>query len=273
MKRFLLFICIVSLVCPAIVSCGKSEPAHAFVPMEKNDVASVNWAAGVLDKDIDTEEYRAHIADAYNSVTETKPEESAKAKHGILVICGEGDDQSLYLISYLGDARFNISVNGGAVNGESGVRYSVVNKELENVFKNELLQYKTVTASVNVKFVLSAGTPAKDGTVRDSDELLAGTEQTVSGNETALPKLLGAVMQTLFTGDFAESKKISDDGSRIEELNGYKEEIINKEETADIYRWEYYLNGERVASGDAASVSIKDGDEIVVKYVLTHPGE
>ncbi len=271
MKKATALICAIVLVCVSLVSCGGKAPD--FIPIEKGDVVTVNWTYGAINKEIDKEKIRADVADAYNSVTGTKPYDPREVKHGILVVCGEGDGQSLYVISYLGDARFNVSVNGSATPNGGNIRYSVVNEDLEKIFNDELLQVEPVNVTADVKFVLAEGTSAPDGSERETDEVLYESKQDFEGSEAALPNLLGAVMQTLFTGDFAESKKISADGSKIEELNGYEETIINKEETADIYRWEYYLNGERVESGDASSVALNDGDEIVVKYVLRHPGE
>ncbi len=272
MKKLIALIYLTALTLALFASCGK---APDFIPMEKGSIVSVNWAQGGSRKDINNADVFDALADAYNSATETSSFKDDGHEWSVAVVCGdEKAGISMYHISYLGDDRFDVSISGKASTAEGNTRYSVVNPELSKLAESEFFTYESVSAKVSVKFVISAGVPDEDGTVRAEDEILNASEQTLTGNEVDLPTVSQAIVQALALEDFADGYEISKDSNfRIISLGGYEEKMENKADTADLFRWEISLNGEAVDGENAASTAVSDGDEVTVRYILKHPGE
>ena len=270
MKRSIAIILLAVFMLSALSSCGGVPD---FVPVEKDSVESLNWILGGK-KDINIEEYYSLFEEAYNSVKETEEYEDRDAEWSFVAISKEGEDKvSSYVISYLGEDRFNVSISGKTSSEEGPVRYSVVNSALASFAHDKFFKFDNYTVKATVKFVISAGVPTDGGTVRTEDEVLNESEQTLSGSELSVPTVSNAVIQALMVERFTDDYKLSKDGTRITGLNGYEEKTEEKADSVDMYYWDVLINGELTAKDDVGTTAVADGDEITVVYVLRHPGE
>ena len=268
MKKITAIICLAVLILAAFSSC---EKAPDFVPMDADSIETVDWASGNR-KDINKEEYYPLLAEAYNSVTGTGEYKDGNPEWTVVVSCKEEENlNSLYMISYLGEDTFNVSINGKAGIEEGQTRYSVENPDLAAFAREKLLTVENYSVTVTVKFVISAGIADEDGTVRAEDEILDVSEQVVSGNEIDPPTVSDAELQALVGGNFATDRKLSGDGKRVGGLNGYDEKSVQGDDSVDIYYWDSFLNGEKLPEAAVATTVISDGDEITVMYTVSHP--
>ena len=276
MKKHISLILVVLFVCTAFVSCGK---APDFIPISDIAAATLSWASAT-GKDINKEEYVKGFIDAYNSVTETEKYDegdNADAEWRVVLVSEEeGKEPDVVLVSYLGDNRFNVSVNGSAAakaSEDKTVKYLVVNEALAEFAEVNLLSSKSVSAAVKVAFSFEAGTPDAEGKVREADEDIGETEQTVVGNEEDRPTVSDAVRQALMLGGVTDDYVMHEGASGVESINGCDEYINSDAETGktEILKWQISLNGEVLPSGSEASTEIADGDEITVTYVVTTP--
>ncbi len=274
MKKYLSLILAVVIICSAVASCGK---APDFIPINDSGNISMNWASS-SGKNINSDDYKKGFVEAYNSVTETKKYDEGDNEDAlwriVLISEEEGKDPDIFLVSYLGDNRFNVSVNGSVAakaSEDKNVKYLVENEKLANYANDELVAYKEVSAAVNVAFSFGAGTPDADGNIREADEPIGETKQTVIGNEQDLPSVTNAIKQALITGAVTDDYEMPEGASCVESINGHKTSIKNGSagEAVEILMWQAAVNGEVVPSGEEASTVIEDGDEITVTYVVT----
>ncbi len=256
MKRFISLAFAIVFACVSFASCGKIP---AFVPIDEENVVGVHFIAG-SQRNIDTEEYRALIAEAYNKSGEPQRYKDKEADWAFVVICGnESEDKSpiMYSVSHIEDAKFNVRVSGSEGDG-SQIDYLVENEELRKLGEEELLPYKDVEISVNVKIACGAGTVDKEGAERESEEIVFEGEQTIRGNESNRITVNDALMQTVIAGGYG----FTTNKETIASVGGYEETEVGENGEMLLQRWRFYLNGEAVEKGDVASTSIAEGDTV-----------
>ena len=255
------------MICAMFAACGA---APEFIPMDAESVTVVNWVSAGNRKDIDSEEYYSGIAEAYNSVTETDEYEDGSEIWSIIVVCqkdGENEnDVSLYHISYIGTDTFDVSVSGAATPEGKDVRYSVVNEKLAEYASANMLTIQSTYTRVKVRFSVDDGIVEEDGTVNEGERVLSESEQTLAGNEFDLPTLSEAVVQALMVENFTDDYDVAFDDLRINAIAGYENITDTEGESARIYRWELFLNGEKVLISEAKNTVVNEGDEIAVRY-------
>lgn len=269
MKKVTALIIICIFVLSLFASCGSDEPE--FIPIGEEGITHLYWAAGSY-KDVDTEEYRTLVAQTYNKTEEAVPYDTGMGSEWTLIaICEADGESSVYSISYVAGDRFMISVSGKAAPDGKDVRYQIHNQELVDLANEKLFEAFPVSVKVDVKFAYSAGTPDADGNVRDAEEVISESTQTVEGDELDLPNAYDAVEQALVLGA-ADEYKLNSDSHRVTMINGYKEGINESEDGLENLHWRIAVNGEEAAGGSMPP-TISDGDKITVTYVLDIPTE
>jgi|GEM_PF-2120137 len=267
MKKIVTLIVFTALLLTALYSCGKAE-IPAFIPIEDGATVHLYWGSGAS-KNIDTEERAALVVEAYNSAAETKEyEEGGKAEWLLVIVCESGEgDTTVYTVSSLGDDRFNVSISGAAAPEGEDVKYLVVNEALSKVAVDELLNDRPINVSVHVKIALSAGTPDADGVIREEEEVILESDQTLSGSEANIPTAYSAVVQALML-DGNVDYELYENTSRISSIAGFKEDVTGSDGSVENLHWQLSVNGEVIPTGEALQKTAVDGDEIALTYVL-----
>lgn len=129
MKKIISLIMTAIVLCCLICSCG--EKAGEFVAMDRDNIYSAAWASGgsnTIEGDI-----LDNIVSIYNSLTPDgavtdKLEQKAEWRI-IATVTPEDANPTVFLISYIGDYRFCIKVEGAAKS-----EYTVTSEELYNAF-------------------------------------------------------------------------------------------------------------------------------------------
>ena len=270
MKKITAIICLAVLMLAAFSSC---EKVPDFVPIEKDSIETLNWTSGKR-KDINREEYFVPFADAYNAVTGNGAYIDREAEWSVIAVCREEDDNnSLYMISYLGEDTFNVSINGKTGSETGDTRYSVVNPDLAAFAREKFLTLEKSTVKASVKFVISAGIPDENGTARAEDEVLNVSEQTLDASELDVPTVSEAVIQAVMVERFTDDVKLSENGLRVKGLSGYKNGVNQDGDEINVCFWNVYLNGEKLSETTVETTPLSDGDEIVVIYEIIDPEE
>lgn len=267
MKKVIALICVFALALSVLASCGGSdEPIYSdkFVPIEAGSVTTLQYASGVSEKEVNTEEYREKLVEAYNSVTETKtyaPERTAE--WSFIIVCSSKEGNTIFTMSGVGTNYINVSATQPG--GEQS-RYLVVNEDLYKFFVDEVLTVKEVSATITVKISLGADTPDGEGNPRETEVLIGEATVEAIGNEAELPTAIGAVFAALKSNEITEDYSLSETSGTVKSINGYEDVITAGDDGVDLLRWKYTVNGEAVGSGDLYGITVTDGTVITVVY-------
>ncbi len=277
MKKIISLLIVVSVLCAALVACGgntdgqKINAPDEFIPADAEHASSLDAASGSVPKDVNTKEYAAGFAKAYNAMTEFLPYGADMNANGsFILVITEGEATSLFLVTRVADGMFNVSVNGAAADG-GNYKFRIKNDELEKYIADELMTVKTVDVSCTVKFVLGAGTPDEDGNAREADETLFETEVKVGAPENEMPKVLSAIIAALSQSG-APEHRMNERSGFPSEIAGYGETVKAGEGAAERYFWKYYLGDGALEAGGAATKTYADGDVITLIYTASAIG-
>lgn len=249
MKRIISLI-LASMFCfLALAACGDKIPE--FIPIK--DIGLIDVASGTRIKNVDTEEYRTGAAEKYNAVTETKEYSDEEAPLWQIVMCDE--DDTVFFLSYLDNGRFNVSVT----KGDDNTKYLVVNEALAAYCEEELFVAKEVSVDVTVKIKLDDGAPEESG------KILFDNVVTVTGTESDLPAVSGALKAALDKSGL--EYKVNEKSNRIMAVGQYADTAGEVNGTVEHIFWAYKLNGEDVAATALEKTEIANGD--IVEAIFT----
>ncbi len=118
--------------------------------------------------------------------------------------------------------------------------------------------------TVNVSFVVTVD---EDGEELDEELEIGHHKEVVVHTKNDPATVLKAGVQTLVYLAFEDGYELTSDGYSIKRVSKYAEHQEDDETTGYYTYWAAYVNGERTTSGRQSEVEIKDGDEIVFKYI------
>ncbi|MBR0303874.1 MAG: hypothetical protein IJQ80_08495 [Clostridia bacterium] len=269
MKKIISLICIAAIICAVASSCAKSGTKVAFVRMSAATVTSADMVIGG-EKDIDSKEYYEKIAEAYNSVTETGEYKTGDGAETIWIINAvstpEGENPTVYTLTYVGSDVINVMINGAATKGSNVIKYSVVNPELVKLAEEELRGYAPVSVNVTVSFAVAAGVPGADGTPSAEEVPLYEGGHIVTGTDAKRPTASLAISTALYN-DFTDDRfELSASGDKLKRLDDLEEKYVPHDESVELYRWKVFVNGDELESEEAASYVVEEGDIISAVY-------
>ena len=130
MKRIISLICVMAMICCALASCG--EKPGEFVKLDPESINSMAWITGGTNSM--SKEDINKIAEIYNGLTPdggVSDKLDEKAEWRILVTeLPEGSTPSIFRISYIGDFRFTVRIDG-----PDRSSYTVTSEELYNALE------------------------------------------------------------------------------------------------------------------------------------------
>ena len=275
MKKIISLILLVSVLTAALCACGAKEDESetvkapdAFIQADADNASSLVTTSGDVQKNINTPEYAAGFAKAYNAASEFLPYGIDMEVDHTFILSTSGDEgQSAFFISRVAAGMFNVSVDGVAAGGET-YRFRIVNSELEDYIKNEIMAIKNIDVTCHVKFVIGAGTPAEDGSLRTSDETVFECDVTQNAPEDSLPTVLSAVTLAL-ASDGAPDHAISKNSGFPSEIAGLGESVTDADGKVTRYFWKYFVGDAALESGGAAVSTVSNGDTVTVIYTAS----
>lgn len=266
MKKIISLICLAALICSVICSCGSES--DNFVEIKADNITTIQWASSA-GKDLNKEETKKAIADAYNAAKDTAEEsletdENTEVENRFTIVCeSKNENPSVFIFTNFGNGDFNVSVQGAASKGEGSVNYKIHSDDLAKAILNN-----KVNADVNVRFVVAAGEDDGSGNILEEELEIINGNTMVGGTESDLPKAVNAAVQVLMFEENSIEYKLNDEGTRFISV-GERSAVSEKDDensTITNTSWNLYVNGEKIDDADQGTCTVAKGDKIEYRY-------
>ena len=118
--------------------------------------------------------------------------------------------------------------------------------------------------TVNVSFVVTVD---ENGDELDEDLTIGSTKVVVEHTDRSPATVLKAATQALAYLDFSDGYELTSDGCSVFRISKYAEHQEDDDSTGYYTYWAAYVNGDRTTTGRQSEVVVKDGADVVLKYI------